>query len=813
MRFEELKRRRCSYFLNQFKKEPKTIPTEENKGNNGMPLSLLVKYMKGINLPESISNKIQDIRIVKNRITELHKKEPQNKEELQKLEKKKRNLKDSLPCWTLSMVCTHKKDHGAGIVRHSGLIQIDIDDYEGSFEEAFQIVKECPNVLVVARSASGAGIKAIGLCERHKTKEEHLGSWLAFQKYFRERGLEIDQATKNLNRLFYYTLDPDLVIKDSADVITPLEVPKIIKRETRLLESPLPTDVVEEVLAEIATKGKPSYSEWQTIVGATANAVGEENAPEACEKFFPSSDSQDARKLLESETFNPIPWESIKNLVPYGKIYLKHFGNSSLLDGTEDASIMGKLEEIESLHEKLITEYTKAELFCEVYNGEIKHCPSYGWLLKAGLIWQKSDNRVQDIAGRFHKLLMHELTRRNIDGILSKHEFEYSLRLAKSLGQQGKIKAMLELVKNRPEIHIQTVELDKDPWKIATKGKIIDLKTGKSLEDYSGVITKTCNVEYDSKAKCPEWERFIQEVFEGNEELIIYIQKAIGYSMTGDTRHQCYFFCQGMGANGKSTLLNTIGEILGDYFEKASQAIYSKNKWGNSNGAEMANMKGVRLCIAGETERGVDLAESQIKDMTGGEKISANPKYKTPFTYLPVLKLWFAGNHKPRIKGKDEGTWRRIKAIKFNRRFTDKDKRPELSELLKAEASGILNWMIAGCLKWQEQGLEEPECVKEWIAEYRRDEDPLEEFIGLYLQRTESDKDRCSKAEVHEAYRLWSLSTGFAFPMSINALTIALKERDFQECKDGKIGRGWKNLVLVSQEIEEETLEGIELYS
>jgi putative DNA primase/helicase len=263
----------------------------------------------------------------------------------------------------------------------------------------------------------------------------------------------------------------------------------------------------------------------------------------------------------------------------------------------------------------------------------------------------------------------------------------------------------------------------------------------------SDKVTRFSPVNYDRTATCPRFEQFISEVFAGNSELIGYIQKAIGYSLTGSVGEQCLFACHGDGRNGKSTLLEVLLHILGDYAIDLPFSVLEAKTNGNPPG-EGVNLPGTRFAKVVEIREGRRLDEARIKSWTGGDTMTVRPLYRNAFSFHPTHKLWLAFNHKPVISDNSPGMWRRIRLIPFLQKFEGPQRDSGLLDKLKSESSGIINWAIEGCRRWQREGLRIPDAVTEATHQYQDESDSLVPFL----------EDRCvlEPSEKTPAGELWA---------------------------------------------------------
>jgi len=290
----------------------------------------------------------------------------------------------------------------------------------------------------------------------------------------------------------------------------------------------------------------------------------------------------------------------------------------------------------------------------------------------------------------------------------------------------SRINAMLQQA--RPHIAIRINSLDADPWLFNCQNGTIDLRTGERHDhDPADLITKLAPVDYDSEADAPRFKQFLKEILVG-DDVIGFVQRFAGYSLTGDTRERALAILWGGGKNGKSTLVELLRHVMGDYAQNTDvETVLAKKHQGVGN--EVAALKGARLVSCAEVEKGRRLAESKVKQLTGSDTVTARYLFGEPFDFKPAFKLWMSTNNKPEIRGTDDAIWDRIRLIPFTQRFEGRAADPKLPEELRKESSGVLAWMVAGCLAWQEHGLGEPEEVTNATAEYRSEMDSLAAFI------------------------------------------------------------------------------------
>ncbi|SFD82027.1 phage/plasmid primase, P4 family, partial [Tritonibacter multivorans] len=345
------------------------------------------------------------------------------------------------------------------------------------------------------------------------------------------------------------------------------------------------------------------------------------------------------------------------------------------------------------------TEANLAEVFGQwleqraVYAVEAKQ-----WMIWNGHHWEA------DAAGQILKLAV-AFIREAKDALTQSGQHEAARKLS-SFESLNRLENLSRLAATDRAVSVAA--FDNDDLLLATGTQWIDLRGPKAFDpDPSLLVSKSLAVHFDPEATCPAFEGFLMDVFEANTDLIAYLQRAIGYSLTGRTDEQCMFILIGDGANGKSTFTNVVNRLLGDYAKAAaSQTLIARG--GNSVGDDLVDLVGARLISVSETEEGEALAEAKIKQMTGGDTLKGRPLYGKFIEFQIQGKIFLATNSLPAINNTDHGIWRRIQAIPFNRTFKAEEQDRDLGRKLMAELPGILNWAVKGCMEWQKQGLNPP---------------------------------------------------------------------------------------------------------
>jgi len=439
-----------------------------------------------------------------------------------------------------------------------------------------------------------------------------------------------------------------------------------------------------------------------------------------------------------------------------------------------------------------LTDMGNARRYAIRFGDDVRYCTRWGeWMVWNGVCWRIDD--VDGVVG-LAKNVINDIYVEAAQAS-EKDERKRISNWAVQSENNHRVKAMLELTRSEPMIPVRPEQLDIDPMLMACANGVIDLRTGVLREGRrDDLITKQSPVKYDPDARCPTWMGFLEAVLP-LVEVRGYLQRAIGYSLTGEQSEQAVFILYGTGSNGKSTFLEAVKNIMGKYAQQTPFSTFLEGP-GGAIRDDIARLRGARFVSSTEVNIGKSMDEVVIKQMSGGDTIAARPLYGKYFEFRATFKVFLGVNHKPVIRGTDHAIWRRLKLIPFTVTIPEEEQDKKLKEKLCAELPGILNWAISGCLEWQKRGgLDEPPAVRIATAEYREDMDILGEFI----------KDRCAldpglwvlSRELYDNYTTWCEETGNQ-PVSKRTFGIRLEERGLRKNRTKK-NRGWFGIAITSE--------------
>ena len=432
---------------------------------------------------------------------------------------------------------------------------------------------------------------------------------------------------------------------------------------------------------------------------------------------------------------------------------------------------------------KTLNDAGNADRFASRFRDDVKYVPGLGWFAWNGLHWERDGiGKIMEHAKAIARSIYDEgvaVADNDLRVAIAHH--------AKSSHQAARLKAMVELAQSLPELVIEPGKLDADDLLLGVANGVIDLRTGKlRASTREDLLTRHTPVAYDKPAECPQFLAFLDQITCGDRLLAKYLQRLLGYCLSGLTREQCLFFFYGLGANGKSTFLNTIQDLLGPALALQTPSETLMVKRGTATN-DLARLQSVRVVVANEIEDGSLLAESLVKQMTGGDPITARFHYQEFFEFRPKFKLCIAGNHKPTIRGRDNGIWRRIRLIPFQASIPPAQQDQSLQQKLRGELPGILNWALAGCKGYLKHGLQEPASVVTAGAAYKEEMDVINQWLDACA--TISVTAEWPAASAYQSYKTWCDNNGY------RPLASGMFGREFAD-RFGKVKRKDGNYYL-----------------
>ena len=388
-----------------------------------------------------------------------------------------------------------------------------------------------------------------------------------------------------------------------------------------------------------------------------------------------------------------------------------------------------------------ITQDGIAQVFARRYEDQLRYCHHTGsWYEWTGVYWKKDEKAA---AFQFCRELGREF---------SEESDKSELKEVRKVSFAGGVE---KFARSDPSLAVTSEIWDLDPFLLGTPDGTVDLRTGELREpNPKDGITKITAVTPSERADCPLWLKFLNETFGNDAELIRFIQQWNGYCLTGDSREHALVFGFGPGGNGKGVWMDTTSGVMGDYATTAAMETFTASKF-DRHPTELAMLRGARLVTASETEKGRAWAESRIKQLTGGDPITARFMRENFFTFQPAFKLTVIGNHKPTLQSVDDAIRRRLNIIPFERKPATPDL--QLKDKLKAEWPGILRWMIDGCLDWQKNGLMRPKSVSEATESYFENQDSLSQWLA-----EQCDAEPGNQYKYESVGRLFSSWSDFA---------------------------------------------------
>jgi P4 family phage/plasmid primase-like protien len=452
----------------------------------------------------------------------------------------------------------------------------------------------------------------------------------------------------------------------------------------------------------------------------------------------------------------------------------------------------------DNLDESMLNDTANATRLVEVFKNRIRYVEGLGWLIWDGKVWRPENENsasVLQMVSREQENLRIDLKARVEAGMSTKAA---SAHITYSLSLKG-LKNALELMKSRYSIRLTPDELDNANHLLTVRNGVVDLRTGMlHSHDPALHLTRLVDIDFHVDAKAPRWEQFLAEVMPEMPDMPAFLQRLVGYGITGETSEHCLAIHYGTGSNGKSIYLDTLRNLFGSISAVTDWSSFERKRDGaGSSRPDLVRLRGARLVTVNEADSRASIDEAQVKRMASGDRITARALYQSEIEFYPNFLLQMATNAKPDITGGDEGIWRRVKLIPWQRFFESHERDHTLADTLLNESEGILAWAVKGSVDWYAAGLQEPERVRNATQDYRESSDILGGFIDA-LQHggwvcPESNKTVPS-AWTYTLYQKWAETQGYRERDMLRQKTFkaALEERGFnsKRTRDGNVYLG-----------------------
>ncbi|WP_282203662.1 DNA primase family protein [Kitasatospora fiedleri] len=421
------------------------------------------------------------------------------------------------------------------------------------------------------------------------------------------------------------------------------------------------------------------------------------------------------------------------------------------------------------------SDIVNAHALVQFMKGGIKYADGVGFHVWSGTHWVRDEVLVRQAAHDLGAAMVETLAREKAiirealalklagDALEAEYEKQVAAlplaKASKGFTMARRIDDLIRELASVRGVNCSVDDFDHQPHLLSFANGTVDLKTGVLRpHDPSDMLTKSLPWTYKPEAKAPRWLRFLDEVFPTEPTMPAYIHRLCGYGITGSTAEQAFAVLVGVGANGKSVFLDTLSYVFDALSETTRFETFEDR--GSSIPADLAALRGARMVMASEGEAGKPMSESVLKRATGSDRLTARFMRENFFTYQPTFLLWLASNHTPSFRSQDEGLWRRVKLIKFDRYFKPEERDHGIFAELRKEAEGIAAWAVAGAVEWYAGGLQEPDCIKTATTAFKENSDALAEFLTDVLMKVDSDKSHVPSQEAYTAYRDWCEAQG-----------------------------------------------------
>lgn len=647
---------------------------------------------------------------------------------------------------------------GLGFMLGNGYFGVDIDHALDNRELIEEFVSSLRSYTEISQSGEGIHIICSGVLPAGNRRKGNIEMYDDV-RYFAMTGnvfegmREIRDGTEAVKPLFYKYLDPSK--KEGAYVF---------KREgDSLSKAPAGRTFLsdEDVLAKALSSGNSVvfsalyHGQWEGIYPSQSSA---DLAFCSLLAFWTNKDKAQMDRIFRSSKLMREKWDSKRGDSTYGGITI-----DKAIEGCKDAyqpsapevaynPQTGEAKPKAGNYD--LTDTGNAQRYIDSFGDGVRYnTQNKCWLVWDGKTWVRdSRQKVKELADA----LIVAMKREAFDEPDEK-KADALWKNVKHLSSSSGKEAMLKEAQHIGKTATLNSDYDRDPYLLNCENGVVDLRTGELLpHDRSLMMSKNTHVALDKEGEPENWLKALDGIFQGNQDVIGFVRRAIGYTLTGSVKEQCFFQCFGNGSNGKSVFFNTVYNLLGDYSLNAQVESVLTRGNGNSGNAspDIARMNGARFVRTNEPNEGARFNEGLVKQMTGGDVVTARYLYGEDFEFKPVMKLWIASNYKIVVRGTDKGIWRRQRLIPFEAVFEGKNDDKGLEERIRGELPKILWWAVKGCLEWQKEGLGMPDKIRDATEEYRDEMDIVESFSKECISKKANAREKAS--DVFAAYRAWA---------------------------------------------------------
>lgn len=601
-----------------------------------------------------------------------------------------------------------------------------------------------------------------------------------------------DEACKSPVHIFYGNRDAEvypygnILSQDFVDRM--LHWASNIDREERSarehINGALTPDHVAAMLAVIPPK--LDYVDWVRIISGIASKFDEETTVRLVEAWSPGNPGEvryKVRHRMERIGIGTVIYIAKQHGYHLPKAVYK----DSLLEEEAGVRYVGNAYRL--------TQSGNAERFVEAHKHHVRYCVEQDtWYVWNG---RHLEADTSGVVGRLARDTFREIIH-EAETITDPKHAEATLKWAKASESRANIDAALDLAHRGTEITVTADKLDQNPMTVNLRNGIFDLETLTLCEhDIDELNTRMIDIAYDEHAECPKWIEFLMRIFDGDRDVVEFMQRAVGYTLSGLTSEECLFFAYGSGANGKSLFFSVVDLLLGGttgYAMKAKNDLIMMRRGDPGVPMDIAELRGRRFVYCDELPDTRRFDESKIKDITSHDKLTGRFLYERSFTFQPTHKLWIYGNHRPTITQQDDGIWRRIRLIPFTVTIPESERRPaeDMKAEFRAEASGILRWALEGFYRWKhEGGLTSPQSIREATEAYRSEMDTVGSFLAEEVM--ESAGSTLPHKVLYTRYKQWCQEQGVTFVLTSKKLSRYLLEtKHWKGAVDRNNSREWR---------------------